>query len=331
MISVGNISLGGTGKTPAVIHLSQKFQAKGISPAVVCRGYGCENPNPLLVSSKEEIISEPDECGDEAYLLAQKLKGIPVVVCTSKREAALWTEKNLDVDLLIVDDGFQHRSLERDYDLVLVDSTRPPQEENIFPRGLLREPARRLKDADGIILSRAHQVSEKNFLSILDFVKPLISSDSDIYMSWIKPDYLEDDKGRSYPPEELKGDDVLAFSGLGNPESFERTLHEIGCNIVEHAAFPDHYDYSYDDFLVKINESISRVEHLRRQGKEIEGAVTTEKDAVKIDDGIRRFFAERDLKLFVLKIDLGISPVEDKSCSINCVADDILAHLDNKD
>jgi len=312
VVSVGNIVAGGTGKTPTVLALSQRLQQVGLSPAVICRGYGRKNTSPLLVSDGEEILASAGRAGDEPHLLAQKLSEIPVVVCESKTKAALWVEENLNSDVIVVDDGFQHRSLERDYDLVLLDSRRPFGNGHLLPRGFLREPPTGLARADSIMITRADQAGSeeisglKNRIRDLDFYSRLDNENQkrgEIYRAELRPLRLRDFAGERYSLHRLRERKLLAFSGIGNPDSFVGTLEELSRGVSEHIRFPDHHDYNRDELLERITSELSDP----AGSPEMEGnaiIITTEKDMTKISKETADKLCDKGFKLLALEVEM---------------------------
>ncbi|SDL18831.1 tetraacyldisaccharide 4'-kinase [Halarsenatibacter silvermanii] len=299
VISVGNIVVGGTGKTPAVMALAERFQKQGYKPAVVSRGYGRNIEKPLLVSDQKSVRAGPEKAGDEAFMLASRLEKIPVVACNSKSRAASWSADNLEVDVILIDDGFQHRALARDYDLVLLDATAPFGHGHLLPRGLLREKVNSLKRADGILITRSDQVENKR----LDYIKTRIkkvNADIPLCLSRYKVKSLYDPAGSHYSPELLEDSSIIAFSGIGNHEAFLQTLQELGSNIFEEVAFSDHHDYTRGDFVQKfIGKGAEKSRLLDQDSPGL--VVTTEKDMTRITPEIEQFFQRYDKRLLAVE------------------------------
>ncbi|MAM14078.1 MAG: tetraacyldisaccharide 4'-kinase, partial [Candidatus Marinimicrobia bacterium] len=154
VISVGNITAGGTGKTPAVIYLSQIFKKRNYKVAVLSRGYGRKTAGTQLVTAGKDKVLDWRNFGDEPTLISQKLEDIPIVVDQNRHRGAMYLIEKFNPDIIIMDDAFQHRSIERDLDLVLLNSQAPISDYRLIPHGLLREPIRHLKRADAIILTK---------------------------------------------------------------------------------------------------------------------------------------------------------------------------------
>ena len=156
IISVGNITTGGTGKTPAVIYLAQKLLQKGTTVAILSRGYGRKTAGTQLVTDGEKSVDDWRNFGDEATLMAQKLKSVPIVVDENRYRGGLFLIDKFKPDIIILDDGFQHRSLERNCDIVLLNSQDQPADHKMIPYGNLREPCRHLTRADALILTKTN-------------------------------------------------------------------------------------------------------------------------------------------------------------------------------
>ncbi|MBI1379906.1 MAG: tetraacyldisaccharide 4'-kinase [Planctomycetaceae bacterium] len=260
VVSLGNLSAGGTGKTPFALWLAKWFQARGHKPGLLSRGYGRKGDGP----------------GDEARMLQARLGGAPQVEDPDRvRGAKALVAKGADVVLL--DDGFQHRRLARDVDLVLVDATRPfglPYDARgralaaPLPRGLLRERPAALARADGIVLTRADQVDGTRRAELLARIERLAPGTPVAIARHAPVRLVGGNEAR--PLDTLRGCDVDLVSGIGNPEAFERTVRDLGASVREHRRFPDHHAYTEGD-LVGLGEG----------GRWI---VTTQKDAVKLAD-----------------------------------------------
>jgi tetraacyldisaccharide 4'-kinase len=220
VVSVGNLTLGGTGKTPCVEYVARFYRDHGVRVAVLSRGYGAERgPN------------------DEALVLEENLPDVPHLQDPDRAAAADRAVEELESELLVLDDGFQHRRLHRDLDIVLIDATRPPQRDFLFPRGTLREPASGLNRAGAILLTRCDQVDPTTVGDLRDWLarrfpgKPVATSEH-------RP---------TTEAEELRGKTVGAFCGIGNPTAFRRTLESLGATVAAFRTFPDHHPYSRAD------------------------------------------------------------------------------------
>lgn len=250
VISIGNISVGGTGKTPVVQYFVRLLQQHEYNTGVVLRGYRRSTRGLLVVHDGQQQLANAREAGDEAALHASKLN-VPVVVAESKVDAAVHAAGMLDCDVIVVDDGFQHRALHRDIDVVIVDRA-TLDDPRLLPGGRLREPLSSLHRADVVLLTA--DVTE-------DEVRPLCAPTSIVARFQIV----------AHSPE-LSGVRVVAMSGIANPERFHRTAKGCGADVVAMKIFKDHHVYTKDDILNVIG--------LAQQHQA--AVLTTEKDAVKL-------------------------------------------------
>ncbi len=225
VISVGNITLGGTGKTPFTVLIASMLRQKGMRVAIVMRGYRsntAENGN------------------DESRVLSQL--GFKVI-CDPNRVAAVNRLKG-EADVVILDDGFQHRRLARDLDIVLVDATRPIMDDRMFPAGFLREPIRGLRRAGCVVLTRADLIGN---CAVLNDALCTLAPEALLCSASFCPLKLTDGKGDSVPIELINNAKVLAFCGLGNPIQFFESVKGLGANIVHAQALDDHHNYTLQD------------------------------------------------------------------------------------
>lgn len=255
VVSVGNLTLGGTGKTPMVEWLARWYRERDVRVCLISRGYG-----------------RADAVNDEALVLEENLPDVPHLQDPDRVRLAGIAVEELEAELLILDDGFQHRRLARDLDIVLLDALEPFGLGRIFPRGLLREPASSLKRADVVVVSRADLVPPDRRSLIREEAKHY-AGDAPILEARHAPRDLIDGEGIASPLDGLESRAVAAFCGIGNPEGFRRTLELLGCRVVDLRVFPDHHPYSAAD-----------VEELSRWA-DASGAdliLTTQKDLVKL-------------------------------------------------
>jgi len=268
VISVGNLTIGGGGKTPLVIWLAAALAAKGLKPAILSRGYGRKGTQAALVDPQKPW----QIAGDEPFLMATRLGHVPVAVAADRFNAGLLVLSNHEVDLFILDDGFQHRRLGRDLDIVVVDNIRRFGNGRLLPAGTLREPLRRLGDADVVVVTRAEDQDE-DLGKVISRFTPARIVWSDYGSTELLPldEYVDgnDNLARSGP--------FLAFCGIAGPEGFQRSLEKYGLDVVGLETFPDHHPYRNAD-----------LDHVVEKAKRL-GAValvTTEKDAVRLPAGI---------------------------------------------
>jgi tetraacyldisaccharide 4'-kinase len=232
VVSVGNLTLGGTGKTPLVAWVARHLAAAGVPPAIVSRGYG----------------AKPGETSDEAAELAILLPDVPHVA-NRLRAAGARTAASLGARAIVLDDGFQHRRLARDLDIVAIDATDPFGCGHLFPRGLLREPLAGLARAHVAVLTRADSISAPRRREIRDsFAR---ACGGRLPVAWVeashRPLRLRSATGMTEPLDSLRGARVVAFAGIGNPAAFRGALESLGATLVGFRAFPDHHAYSAAD------------------------------------------------------------------------------------
>lgn len=257
VVSVGNITLGGTGKTPVVERLASQFKARGFNPGIVTRGYMRKRKGTFPV----DIGSDTAEtAGDEAYMLARKTR-IPVIVGTDRLRAIRCGIETNEIDMAILDDGFQVRDLKKDVDILLLNGKESLSRQELFPLGPYREPVERVRSSDTILFSKGEPDS-----ATLRFTR-----DIPTFRVHYRPVHLYNMKRDLIAHfNYLKGLKTLAFSGLGDNSSFFGLLRTIGADVVSEMPYPDHHRYTKQDL-----ERIRAVDG-------IECIVTTEKDAVKL-------------------------------------------------
>jgi tetraacyldisaccharide 4'-kinase len=263
VVSVGNITLGGTGKTPTVVTVAHMLQKLGKHPAVISRGYMRETTGTVVVSKGEKVLVPWNEAGDEAILISQRLPSVPVIVDEVRYRGAILAVEHFDCDVIVLDDAFQHRAIERDLDIVLINSCEPPEHYKMIPYGRLREPIWSLKRADLVIWSRADQ-----------------SQPAPVIRKWVYQRSMKSLKSRLSAGniENLKDLKLFAYCGIGDPQSFLFLLNQLNLKVIEFQPFPDHYVYKEAEIL-----------RLKTKAKSLGAAhlVTTEKDWVKLTEDER--------------------------------------------
>lgn len=271
VVCVGNVTAGGTGKTPTVAALATAAAAAGLRVCVLLRGYHREGGGVRVVSDGRAVQCDWREAGDEAVLLAERLPGVPVVVGGDRVETGKLAVTRFRPDLILLDDGFQHRRLYRDADLVLLDATDPFGGGRLLPWGRLREPITGLRRAHACLVTRVDQGGN---LETLCRQVARAAPGRPIGRAIFRPLWLRDlAAGRERPVKDLCGKRVLAVSGIANPHSFLRTVQDLGVVVVGELAFRDHHAFDAEDRR-------RMAETARQQGAE--WIVTTEKDAVRL-------------------------------------------------
>ncbi|MDO8446297.1 MAG: tetraacyldisaccharide 4'-kinase [Deltaproteobacteria bacterium] len=295
VVSVGNITVGGTGKTPTVEFISRNLKESGFRVAILSRGYRRTGKGIGIVSDGNEIFLGPEEAGDEPYLLARRLKNIPVLVGTDRHELGRFALERFPLDVIVLDDGFQHIRLKRDLDVLLVDGEKGFGNGYLLPRGPLREPLSGIKRA-GIVLINKASVENDEIAGSIRKIHPVPA----LFKSSYRVEKLlslwsgeQKDLGR------LSGAKVMALSAIANPSSFLNILSSMGGEIVSEVSFPDHYSYS----LKELEEVIEKAT--------VAGAdyiVTTEKDAVKLE----QLEPKMDIPIYYMEIGLDMHGEEQR-------------------
>jgi tetraacyldisaccharide 4'-kinase len=294
VISVGNITIGGTGKTPLVEYIARTLAAEGRKVCILTRGYGRKNPKRrVLVSDAHNLLASENEAGDEPRLLAENLQGIAAVISDANRFAAgQWAIKELGAQVFILDDGFQHLQLARDLNVATIDATQAWGNGRMVPQGRLREKRSGLARADCIVITRADQADD---LELIRSEIEKVSNHRALFTSRMRVRRL-----RKFDEEFLENEieakqdfisPLAAFCAIGNPLAFLKQLENEGCHPVGISEFPDHHRYDQRDV-----ESI--IEKAKQAGAK--SLITTAKDAVKL----RGFSFE--LPCYVLDIEICI-------------------------
>lgn len=244
VVSVGNLTAGGTGKTPLVAHLAREFQRRGLKVVILSRGYGGRASGTACISDGERLLLTPPEAGDEACLLARELPGVPVYTGRSRYAAGMRAWRRHGPDLFLLDDGFQHFPLHRDLDLVLLDARAPLANGWLLPAGPLREAPAVLAQADFLVLTRFEAERHQASLAYINSRFP----DQEVLTATIRPVGLKRyPGGESLPLASLAEIPCLAFAGLARPEVFGETLWELGADLTGWRTFPDHHPYAAQD------------------------------------------------------------------------------------
>ena len=317
VISIGNITVGGTGKTPTAQKMADLIKRMGYRVVILNRGYRSHWDKEIgVVSDGNKIFMTAYEAGDEAYLMAKTLPGIPVVIGKNRAITGKYAVEKLNAEVIIMDDGYQHWHLERDLDVVLVDTLNMFGNGCVLPRGMLREPLENLNRGDLFLLTKTDQSSvlsrmqlrktierynakapvvesvhhPKNFVEIADWYKGITQNHMDL--------------------SELEGKNVMVFSAIGNPSSFEQTLSSIGLNIKEAVRYPDHHDYGMLEMQYILERASSH---------KAVAMITTSKDAVKIPTEF--IYSSREIPLYILNMDIQVTDgfEEFKECVLNAI------------
>lgn len=282
VISVGNITVGGTGKTPMVIFLASYLQTIGKKVAILSRGYGRTTSGTVLISDGQDLKVTWEEAGDEPYLMANKLKQAPIVVDEDRHRGGLFLMQQFNPEVILLDDGFQHRALVRDLDLVLVNSGDTIFDHKLMPYGILREPWLNCKRGDALILTKTNLKKSRPFLKrkIQESGLPSFKSTTHVSISSLSPE----------KPRSINGKTLCIVSAIGDAHGFRKSVEQLGCKIDNEIIYPDHYSYSQTDW----NE-------IESHAKNIDYIVTTEKDWVKLES-----YYNKNFPVIVLGVDIQI-------------------------
>ncbi|MCK4564098.1 MAG: tetraacyldisaccharide 4'-kinase [Verrucomicrobia bacterium] len=304
VISVGNLTVGGTGKTPVVEVFARNLQQQGRKVAILSRGYkskelpflqkmtqrittGKIETPPRVVSDGKRLLLDSHTAGDEPYMLASNLPEVAVVVDKDRVKAGKYAIKELGCDTLILDDGFQYLKLGHRLDIALVDQTNPFGGGHLLPRGLLREPIRNIKRAGFIFITKCNRGGAPELKEELRRLNP----HAEISECRHAAKYLKNVFGSTtYDLDKLKGMKIAAVSGIAVPESFENALRDFGAEIVHTQRFADHHRFSQQEIINTINQSI-------KSGAE--AILTTEKDAVRFP-----FIERLDIPIWFMRVEI---------------------------
>ena len=285
VVSVGNLTVGGTGKTPLVALVAKLLAASGHRVCVLTRGYKREHPRErVVVSDERQILADVRSAGDEPFELSNQLLGTAAVIADRNRAAAgVWALENLGITAFVLDDGFQHLRLKRDLDIVCIDATNPFGNKRLLPAGILREPLASLRRADCIVLTRSDLVPDSKFQisqlksKILKFTDcPILPAQTrivgltEIKEFPAKPQNVQIDKTKN---KEQRRKNAFAFCALGNPHGFFESLRRADYCLSATKEFADHYVYQQTDVDLIEKEA---------QSNKAEILLTTAKDAVKL-------------------------------------------------
>ena len=286
VISIGNITVGGSGKTPMTIYVAGLIQGLGYGVAIISRGYkGQAEKIGGVVCDGRKICMGPDTAGDEPFMVARRLKTVPVIVGQNRFKAGRLTIQKFKPDVLLLDDAFQHLKLHRDLDLVLLDSEAPLGNTYLFPRGTLRETASALSRGDAVILTRSDIGKAPCLGQIKKYFprKPIFHSSHIPYIYKIVTGNRSQSQDRQtisskYDFDIFKNKKVFAFSGIASNDEFRRTIESFQCKLENFSEFPDHHQYS-DKELDEILKSATDLS--------VEFIFTTEKDYVRMAHKIK--------------------------------------------
>jgi tetraacyldisaccharide 4'-kinase len=288
VVSVGNISVGGTGKTTVCIYLATRLLRAGLQPAIVLRGHRRNSAGGLLVSDGRKVLADPGQAGDEAWLMARELPGCPVAVATRREMAIRLIARQTRAQIVLLDDGFQYYRLARLVDIVLLDAYSPPSAYRLFPLGFLREPLSHLVRATDVWITHADIASAEQ----VNAVERLAERHTDApVLTEHAVDRITTWEGTTVGTEQVSGRHVVAVAGLGNPEAFFAMLAEVVGGGMTALAFPDHHAYVPEDWRTVAVAADKHADAI---------VMTTPKDAVKLPpppEGLEVFILHPQLRV----------------------------------
>ena len=306
VVSIGNLTVGGTGKTPVVEVFARALQQRGRKVAILSRGYK-STPRPLwqrilakitfqedkipprVVSDGQSLLLDSDQAGDEPYMLASNLKNVVVLVDKDRVKSGRYAIDKFGCDTLLLDDGFQYLALKSRLDICLIDRNAPFGNHYLLPRGTLREPIANLKRAHYIFITKSAELGSRKLHKHLRLYNPT----AEIIECAHHPLYLQDVyTGERRELQYLRGLQIAAISGIAVPESFEEGLRGLGAHVIYAKRYADHHRYTQQEILNMINRSVRRAADL---------ILTTEKDAVRFPKIDRR-----DIPIYFLRVEIRI-------------------------
>lgn len=283
VISIGNITCGGTGKTPLTIYLARRFVEAGYKPAILSRGYKRKSHVPsVIVSDGQRILCRSEDSGDEPYLMASKCKGAVVIVGADRTYSAQVAVEKHNCNIIILDDGFQHLRLRRDLDIVLLDYFDDMKEDRLLPAGRLREPLSALSRASLIVISKVPENADQERLQelsqLIDKYAPgtpagLVRFPAGRLIDYSQFPVLNTEFSQLANTADISKKKGIAFAGLAKPAAFFASLKKMGMDIVGEHSYPDHHWYSNQEMLSLVNTADKMA---------AEFLITTEKDMVRI-------------------------------------------------
>ena len=285
VICIGNLTVGGTGKTPMTMHVAQEIKRLGYNTAIVSRGYrGEAEGRGGIVSDGQSIHMGPEQAGDEPFMIACSLRGIPVIVGKNRYTAGMLAVNEFKSDVIVLDDGFQHLRLKRDIDLVLLDSMHPFGNNHLLPRGTLREPISSLERGNACILTRCRTDKKDTARPLIELLKKFLPQHR-IFTSCHIPEFYAVKSGDPIPNKgtinqnsrlelgSLIEEPILGFSGIARNADFQNTVLDHGLNAKDFLEFSDHHRYTTDDLNYIQSKSEDANAHY---------LITTEKDLVRL-------------------------------------------------
>jgi tetraacyldisaccharide 4'-kinase len=302
VISLGNITVGGTGKTPTAQRLAKEIQGLGYRVVILNRGYRAKWKGDVgVVSDGQTLHMNATEAGDEAFMLAKHLPGVPVLIGPERYQTGSYAIEHFGAEVAILDDGYQHWMLERDMEILLIDAVNVFGNSYILPRGTLREPISHIDRADVCLLTKVDQATDAS----REYIHHIIQEENGhalVVESVHQPkgfirfeEWAHNISSPGVDVAEMRGKRVMAVSAIGNPASFEQTLSDIGAVVIESLRFPDHHDYTVQEMLDVAAQALLL---------DAEAIVITEKDAVKVPVELLRERPDFTIPIYVVSVEV---------------------------
>lgn len=295
VISIGNLTVGGTGKTPLVLWLALALQQRGYKVGILSRGYKGTAAGPTLVGTNGTPLVTPVEVGDEAVMLAQRFAGV-VIAGRDRIASAMLAHKQCALDVIILDDGFQHRRLHRDVEILLL-SEQSTLNLSLLPAGPFREPLTSIDRAHAIVLSKRTEDQEQALASLLSRNTQHATRQPPVFHADLVPTAIiqvVQGAWRELPLSTLAGKQLLVFTGIANPSPFYQTVQQLGAELAQVVEFPDHHSYTHTQWQKLVHDS-----------RAYDGLLTTEKDLVKLEQ-----FSPASDRLLALRVQLQLDSAE---------------------
>lgn len=289
VISVGNITWGGTGKTPVVIALAKEFVKNGAKTAVLTRGYARKSTDkaPVIVSDGKNLNATAYAAGDEARLIAEKAAGAIVISGPDRAESADIAAKAYKPDIYLLDDGFQNWKIERDIDIVCVNAANPFGNGQLIPSGILREDISSLSRADHVIITNSDTVTTAELVSLADKIEGFTGKKT-LKVKYTASALSPIGGGEIKPVSSFKGKSVVALSAIAENANFAKMLGDCGISVVKHSAFKDHHWFTEEEIIAALSTGID--------------VITTEKDAVRIKPLLAALPAGAESRIYSLAV-----------------------------
>ena len=297
VICIGNLTTGGTGKTPMTQAVCRMLLAAGLQPAVLSRGYGGQNEYGCAIASdRDGVMLNAAQAGDEAYLLATTLPGVPVVVGKDRRVTGKLAFDKFQPDVIVLDDGMQFWQLHRDLDVILLNAARPFDNGYTFPRGLLREPVSHLRRAGVVVVTGADETDLLTVQRTLDHAAK-VAPGVPIFTGSLKPVNLRRiSDGVEYSPDWIRNRRLASVCAIGNPGAFEDMLRSLHAEVEPRYRFRDHEAVSCEELSRVVQDSVSNG---------VDALITTEKDAVRLD------FSSDEIPVMTLGVEMALNNTQE--------------------